>query len=242
MTLRAIGRIALIVLALLACLPLHCLSIVFTRRSGWPRRFLGLVTRAMGARLTIVGRPLPGHALLVANHRSWADIPLLAYASGCAFVSKAEVGDWPVIGWLARQNGTVFIERTRRADVGRQADALRQASLAGKPVALFPEGATHDGAELLPFRAALFAAVAPPSPGVQVQPVLIDYGDEARQIAWGDGESALTNASRLLSRPGLLPVTVRFLSPLPPMDDRKAIAAAAQAAITEAAGSAPHRP
>lgn len=242
MTPRAVARIALILLTLAACLPLHFASRLLTGRSRWPRRFLRTVGHICGARVAVTGTPLPSHVLLVANHRSWADIPVLAGATDCAFVSKAEVTRWPVIGWLARSNGTVFIERTRRVEAARQADALGTALAVGKPVALFPEGVTHDGPGLLPFRAALFAAVTPPPAGVRVQPVLIDYGRRERDIAWGDGESAASNVLRLLGRPGVMPVTLHFLAPLPPLDDRKALAAAARAAISAAAGSAPHRP
>lgn len=239
---RIAARATLILLALVACLPLHYATRLLTGRSGWPRRFLALAARAAGARVTVTGTVLRSYVLFVANHRSWADILVLAGATGCAFVSKAEVARWPVIGWLAALNHTVFIERARRSHAARQADALGIALTGGRPVALFPEGTTHDGAEMLPFRAALFGAVAPPPPGVRVQPVLIDYGRPAREIAWGDDESATANVLRLLGRAGTVAVTLHFLDPLPQSDDRKALAVMAREAISAAAGSAPHRP
>jgi 1-acyl-sn-glycerol-3-phosphate acyltransferase len=187
-------------------------------------------------RATAVGTPLRSHVLFLANHLSWLDIMILAGAGGAAFVSKAEVGEWPVIGWLARLNATVFVARAARAGVKGQADALRAALARGQPVALFPEGTTDGGPEILPFRASLLASLFPPLPGVRVQPVAIDYGAAAHDIAWVGEEQAAANVKRILARRGTTPVTVRFLEPVDPAGaaDRKALAARARAEIVAA--------
>lgn len=230
---RAAFRLATIVLALLACLPLHGLSRALGRRSAWPSRLLRVAAHLMGIRSTVKGWPLASHVLLVANHRSWLDILLLGGIAGTTFVSKAEVASWPIVGRLARLNRTLFVARSRRGETRGQADALAEALAAGQPVALFAEGTTHAGPGLLPFRPALFAAVAPAPPAVRVQPVLIDYGPATSAVAWGD-EPIGRNALRLLGRPGTLPVRLHFLEPLPPGRDRKAIATAAKTAIEAA--------
>ncbi|SMF66331.1 lysophospholipid acyltransferase family protein [Allosphingosinicella indica] len=236
---RLILRVAGIVLTLLALLPLHYLWKIAGRPSPWPRRFLGRVARIAGMRASVLGQPLPGHVLFVSNHLSWLDILLIAGASGASFVSKAEVADWPVVGWLARLHRTVFVARAERSAVKGQADALRGALAAGQPMALFPEGTTDAGALVLPFRPSLFASLYPPLPGVHVQPVAIDYGAAADDIAWVGTESALANVRRVLSRRGTTPVTLRFLAPIDPeaAGDRKALAAAARDAIVAALGA-----
>ena len=230
--------------ALLLCLPLHGLSRLMGRRSRWPRRFLGLAARAAGVDTRIAGTPLPRDVLFVANHTSWLDILVLAGASGTRFVSKDDVARWPAIGWLASLNRTIFIARAERGQVRAQADTLASALADGQPVALFPEGTTGDGVALLPFRAALFAAVAPPPAGIRVQPVLIDYGTAAADIAWADPEGAAGNALRLFGRRGRVAATVRFLAPLDPAQlvDRKAIAEASRQAIAHALGEARGHP
>ena len=220
-------------LVLLCMLPFHLLAV---RRGGanpWPQRFLASVARIAGARVRIEGAPCGHHVLYVANHLSWLDILALSGATGCALVSKAEVGRWPVIGFLARANRTVFVDRENRRAAGNQAAALRDGLASGRPVAVFPEGTVNDGVSLLPFRATLLAAVAPPPAGVVVQPVAIDYGPHASEIAW-HGEPGRTNVPRVLGRRGRLPVTLRFLDPLPATGDRKALARAAEAAIGDA--------
>lgn len=228
-------RVLAMAAALLVCLPLHYLWRLVRRRSPWPRRFLALVARAAGMRVRVVGAPLERDVLFVANHLSWLDILVLAEASGTAFVAKAEVAETPVVGWLAGLNDTVFVARAERSAVRGQADSLRSALGLGQPVALFPEGTTEGGGEILPFRASLLAALYPPLPGVKVQPVALDYGAATEDLAWIGDETGLANVRKVLSRPGTTPVTVRFLAPVDPAaGDRKALASAARDEIVEA--------
>ena len=232
LTFRALWIVAL----LLLCVPLHYSWKLVGRPSPWPRRFLGWVGRAAGMRAEVTGRPLERDVLFVANHESWLDILLLAGASGTAFVSKEEVARYPVIGWLARLNNTVFVARSDRRGVRGQADQLRSALATGQPVALFPEGTTDGGTEVLPFRASLLASLFPPLPGLRVQPVAFHYGDAAAEIAWVGDEPGLANVTRVLSRRGTNRVRIEFLDPLDPLEagDRKALAERSRAAIVAA--------
>jgi 1-acyl-sn-glycerol-3-phosphate acyltransferase len=230
---RFAARVAAIVIALLVCVPLHYAWRMARRPSPWPRRFLGTVGRIAGLRVTIVGTPLRSHVLFAANHLSWLDIMLVAGATGAAFVSRDDVGRWPVIGWLARMNNTVFVDRSDRRAVRGQALTLRGALASGLPVALFPEGTTEGGEGVLPFRPSLFSSLFPALPGVAVQPVAIDYGDATREIAWVGREPPGRNARRILSRPGRVPVALHFLAPIDPaaLPGRKALAEAARGEI-----------
>ena len=238
---RLTMRIAAIVAGLLALLPFHYLWKLVGRPSPWPRRFLAWVGRAAGMRLKVVGTPRRSHVLFVSNHLSWLDIMLIAGSSGAAFVAKDEIARWPVIGWLASLNNTIFVARTQRGAVRNQADALREALGRGQPVALFPEGTTEGGAEVLPFRASLLASVFPPLAGVTVQPVALDYGAAAGSIAWVGQEPAAANAKRVLSRRGTTPVTIHFLDPINPADigDRKQLAVIGHARVVAALGASP---
>lgn len=190
-----------------------------------------------------VGKAVAPHSLIIANHVSWLDIAILAGATGCAFVSKEELRGNALLGWLADQNHTLYVRRQQRRETRDQAVAIAAALGRPQPLALFPEGTTGNGRELLPFRPALLSAVAPPPPGVRVRPVAIDYGRDASRIGWSDGESGPANALRLLGRRGTIEVTVRLLDPLPPSADRKQLAAAAHSAIAAAlAASGAARP
>ena len=240
-SLRIQGRIALILLAVLAGIPLHFLCRTFTRHSPMPRLVLRLIALIIGARVRVVGTPLRRDVFLLANHVSWLDIPALAGATGTAFVAKAEVAAVPVVGWLARLNHTVFVQREARLGVAAQINALREALDDNHAVAIFPEGTTTDGQSLLPFKTAMLKVLEPPPTrtgalGVMVQPVLVDYGALAPSIAWVGDEPGLANVIRLLARAGSFPLTIRFLEPFSPEGHagRKAIAAEARARIEAA--------
>lgn len=237
---RAWLRVALIALALIACLPFHLIWRLFNTRSPFGPWFLWLAGLAAGARVEVVGTPIRRNVLFIANHLSWLDILVLAGETGSAFVAKADMAPWPVIGWLATLNNSVYVARDQRLDVGAQALAMKAALETRQPLTLFPEGTTANGHELLPFRSSLVAAVAPPPEGIAIQPVAIDYGPDAPEIAWTDDESVGHNALRAMSRPGKLKVRLHFLAPLDHADfaDRKAIAAHSRAEIAAALGLA----
>ena len=203
-------------------------------RSGWPRRFLAAAAWIVGARVKIEGSAVRPHTLLVSNHTSWLDILVLASATGCAFVSKDRLGH-PFIHWLADQNATVYVKRSHRKGAREQAIAIAHALDGNKPVALFPEGTTGPGTDLLPFRSTLLEAANFAAKEVMIRPVAMDYGAGAAEIGWWD-EPGRDNVLRLLGRRGTLPVTVRLLAPLNRAGDRKQLAAEARDAIAETLG------
>ncbi len=214
--------------------PPHLIAKLGARRSPWPQRFLSQAARIIGVRVTIEGAPLTPPTLALANHVSWLDILILGGATGTAFVSKADIATAPLVGWLADQNHTLYIERSQRGDAHGQVRRLAEGIEREQPLTVFPEGTTGDGLALLPFRSTLLAAVAPAAPGTAVRPIAIDYGAAVGDIAWHSGETGLVNALRVLGRKGVLPVVVRLLTPLPPGEDRKAMARDAQARIAAA--------
>jgi 1-acyl-sn-glycerol-3-phosphate acyltransferase len=138
--------------------------------------------RAAGLTIHITGTPRPGATLIVANHVSWLDIAAIhAAVPNARFVSKADVLAWPLLGWLIRNAGTLFIERERKRDAVRVIHAVAEALQAGDSVAVFPEGTTGEGPELLPFHANLLqAAVSTETP---VQPVVLRFSDATQAFS-----------------------------------------------------------
>ncbi|MDP1028240.1 lysophospholipid acyltransferase family protein [Sphingomonas sp. KR1UV-12] len=227
---RLAARLSLLATLLLALLPLHGLWRLFRLPSPWPRRFLAASARIMGARARVVGTPLTRDTVILANHLSWMDILLLAGSTGATFVATDDLRRAPLVGWLASLNATIFVARGNRMGVGDQVAAVR-AALGPRPVAIFPEGTTGDGARLLPFKPALLAALDPPVPGLQVQPVRIDYGAATGELAWVGAERGIDHARRVLRRRGSFVATLRFAEPFHPAGDRKVIAAEARRRI-----------
>jgi lyso-ornithine lipid O-acyltransferase len=230
---RGLLRVALIAIGLLFCLPPHALARAMGRRSPWPRRFERWVGRVAGLRIRTVGRPAAAPVLFVANHVSWLDILAIGGATGSAFIAKSEIARWPLIGWLARQGRTVFVERERRGAVLAQAEEVVAALGSGRALTLFAEGTTGNGIVPLPFRPSLLAAVAGRS-GVAVQPLALRYDDPEAQ-GWPSDEPAGRNAWKLLNRPHRTDLTMIFMEPIDPAGlDRKTLAARTEALVAAA--------
>jgi 1-acyl-sn-glycerol-3-phosphate acyltransferase len=142
------------------------------RVQAWALQFLAL----WGIHLRVLGQPVAnGPALMVANHISWLDILVIHAARHCRFVSKSDIREWPLVGMLATGAGTLYIERTSRKDALRMVKDMADAMRNGDVVAVFPEGTTSDGRELLPFHANLIqAAIQAEAP---VQPMSLKFID-----------------------------------------------------------------
>jgi 1-acyl-sn-glycerol-3-phosphate acyltransferase len=135
----------------------------------------GFLARA-GVGLRIQGQPsLQGPLLLVANHQSWLDIPTLHAGRACRFVSKAEIGHWPIVGGLAKAAGTLFIQRGSRRDTQRIVQAMVTALQQGDMLCVFPEGTVGPGSQLLPFHGNMLQAAI--DADVPVQPVALSFVD-----------------------------------------------------------------
>ncbi len=146
-------------------------------RTPWARFCFRWACRCLGLNIHQHGSPSNDTVLFVSNHISWSDIPILGSLAPIRFLSKAEVGQWPLIGWLARQAGTLFIHRG-----GGQARRVRGQIIenlqAGENVLVYPEGTTSAGLTVLPFHGLLLRAA--PESKTPIQPVTITYLRDGR--------------------------------------------------------------
>ena len=122
----------------------------------WGRGMLFL----LGISVEVRGRPPARPTLLVSNHISYVDIPLIASVVDCAFVAKAEIAGWPLAGTLASTMHTIFVEREKNRDLLRVNQLVEGALSDGLSVVVFAEGQSTRGLGVLPFRAPLFATPA----------------------------------------------------------------------------------
>jgi lyso-ornithine lipid O-acyltransferase len=192
---------------------------------------LGMAHRVRGTQMRERGA-------VVANHSSWMDIFALNARKRVYFVSKAEVARWPVIGWLARATGTVFINRDPKEARGQQ--TVFEARLkAGHKLLFFPEGTSTDGQRILPFKSTLFGAFFAPDLReiLWVQPVTVNYtapsGDDPRFYAWWGDMSFGGHLLKMLAAPRHGAVEIVYHPPIRVAEarDRKALAAATEAAV-----------
>lgn len=159
----------------------HC-ALVFPlvtahRRQQHVKRWSMQLLRILRVRLEIVGATGRVDArqrrVIVSNHVSWVDIFVINAMQPCRFVAKADIRDWPLLGYLCSRAGTIFIARGSTRDVRTIFKQLVATIEAGEQVAFFPEGTTAAQGKLLPFHANLFEAAI--GAGVPVQPLAVRY-------------------------------------------------------------------
>lgn len=185
----------------------------------------------MGIRLTVVGAHMTQNGAVVCNHASWLDIFTLNAAKRIYFVAKSEVAGWPLIGWLARATGTVFIARRSR-DAKIQLDIFADRLNAGHKLLFFPEGTSTDGLRVLSFKSTLFEAFFAQElrDSLHIQPVTVKYSAPAGQDArfygwWGDMEMGPHLLKTLAARKsGAVQVIYHAPVAVAEFDGRKALA------------------
>ena len=145
------------------------------RRQRHVRAYSRKLLRICGVSVEQQGEAL-AHALVVSNHVSWLDIFVINSLHPSLFVAKSEIRDWPVLGWVVAQAGTVFIARGNRRELRHTFKGIVANLERGERVAFFPEGTTAEQGSLLPFHANLFEAAIDAK--VMVQPIALEYLDQ----------------------------------------------------------------
>jgi 1-acyl-sn-glycerol-3-phosphate acyltransferase len=144
--------------------------------------------------------------VVVANHLSYLDILLMSAAAPVVFVSKKEVGSYPLIGQTALLAGTILLDRDRSFAKQDVAGEMDETLKSGACVAFFPEGTTTDGRQLLRFRAALFAApirLAMPVHTAAFRYTVRGGGDAGELVSFWKDHVLIPHLLRLLMLPGV---------------------------------------
>ena len=230
-------RLASVFLHLLRGLLISTLLFPFysrARRREEIRKWSAALMHILGVQVHVHDAPVRARPLmLVSNHVSWLDIFALNSAIPMRFVAKSEIRRWPLIGWLSAKTGTLFIERGRRSDTARVNRLIAEAMLEGDVVAVFPEGTTSDGTQILRFHSTLLqpALIA----DAVVQPVALRFthgdGSLCTEAAF-DGDKTLWQSLLQISALRKIAVQLHFLPLLSgDVPHRRALADAAHAAI-----------
>ncbi len=236
---RFAGTVLAAAIALVVLLPFHMIALAVG--TGASMRVAQLWQRfacwLMGVRVTVTGAPAADRPLLLlSNHSSWLDIPILASVAPVSFIAKSEVATWPVVSFLARAQRTVFVDRKSRQATGEKADEVAGRLAKGDIMVLFAEGTSSDGNKVLPFRSALVGAAQraiAAGETATIQPVAIAYrgmlglplGRQHRHlVAWYGGADLLPHLRRILSEGGVdVEVVFGPARTLSAADSRKAV-------------------
>jgi 1-acyl-sn-glycerol-3-phosphate acyltransferase len=247
---RAIS-IALAILALtLVLLPFQLIGIAFGLRlqRSIPHFYHRILCTLIGVRIREVGRrSTASPALILSNHVSWLDICVISALTPVVFVAKSEVAGWPVFGWLAKLQRTIFINRRARHQTGAATREIAGRLLGGDAVVLFAEGTSSDGIRVLPFRSSLVGAIhhalgnSTHHSHITVQPMSLAYvrfggvpiGRALRErVAWYGDADLIPHLFHVLSS-GAVDVTVSWGEAVAydMSADRKAIARDAEKSV-----------
>ena len=234
----------------LVLLPFQLIAILFGLRlqRSLPHFYHRILCALIGVRIREVGtRSTASPALILSNHVSWLDISVISALSPVVFVAKSEVAGWPVFGWLAKLQRTVFINRQARHQTGAATREIAGRLLGGDAVVLFAEGTSSDGTRVLPFRSALVGAVhhalgnSTHHTDITVQPMSVAYvgfggvpiGRALRErVAWYGDADLMPHLARVLAS-GAVDVTVSWGEAIAYdiSADRKAIAREAEKSV-----------
>ncbi len=248
------AKMAMISGASLIGMPVQALALRFSPRlaARVPILFHKTVCRILGVRIDHQGSlPQAGEAMLiVSNHVSWLDIPVIGTTRPLAFVAKAEVRDWPGFGLLARLQRTLFVDRTRRSATSAVTSEMGARLGTGESIVLFAEGTTGDGSRILPFKSSLFGAVREAlnsgevdASQLLVQPLTIIYrgrhgiaeGRKGRgELAWAGDVDLVPHLAEVLNG-GPIDVQLVWGEPIRAgaSDSRKAVTALAETRVRE---------
>ena len=251
---RAVARLVAYFVVTLPLMPVQAalLAMGSPLARRLPHHYHRIVCRILGLELETLGVVSPVQpTLFVANHVSYLDIEALSAVVPTCFVAKREVAGWPMFGWLARLQRTVFIER-RSKGVAEERDGLAQRLDEGESLVLFAEGTSGDGNRVKPFKSSLLSVAERAVHGrpLTVQPVSVAYtrldgmpiGRQWRPFfAWYGAMDLAPHLWHVLGL-GRLTVTLIFHPPvtLAEAGSRKALAAHCQRVIAaglEAANS-----
>ncbi len=246
---RARRRLFYVLLCLLIVVPIQAVLKYLPGGLWWPWAglFHTLFTKVVGVNLTVTGkRHRKGPVLFVSNHISWLDIVILGgVLPRSSFVAKSQIAGWGAVGWLAKLQRTIFVNRERRHDSSRQSNAMLDAIAKGDSLILFPEGTSTLGQTVSPFKSSLFAVAEQARKNlgkdVIVQPVTLAFTDVdgiplTRQrrplVAWV-GDMELVDHAREVLATGSIKAHVHFHDPMTLREGftRKAMALQASADI-----------
>ena len=196
----------------------------------WCTQLLGIFQM----RLAVIGAEQleDAHYLIAANHISWIDIHVINAFKPHYFVAKAEVDSWPVFGWMAKQLGTLFIERGKASSIRKMVPELA-AQLGQKAICIFPEGTSTDGWQVAPFKPNLFeTAIVASAPvySLAIQYFELQTGKKTTAPAFIGEMGLLDSMWKLICSPPIC-AEIRISARLPLLNDRKALAELSQSLI-----------
>ncbi|CCE23891.1 lysophospholipid acyltransferase family protein [Methylotuvimicrobium alcaliphilum] len=243
-TLRLLYKIKLIVLLFLSgfvivlglfpvinrsCRPIQARERINRIKQAWLKTF----RRIVNLEVLIEGQAVDGPALVVSNHVSWLDIIALGQHLPGYFVAKNDILDWPVIGYLSKKAGTIFVRRGDKQAIHATTEQMSWLLIQNSKVFVFPEGTTSDGSTVLPFHPSLLQPAL--LTHTAIQPVALRYEGQAKSLAPFIGDDDFIPHLFKMLKLGKIEVRIKILPVLEMADkSRSALSYEAHTGIIEA--------
>lgn len=178
-----------IVLAIFPALNRSCRPVVARDKINRIKlQWLKWFGRILNLQINIDGQVTEESALIISNHISWLDIVAIGQHLPGYFVAKNDILRWPVIGYLSRQAGTVFIRRGDKQAIHETTERMSWLLKQNSKVFAFPEGTTSQGKDVLPFHSSLLQPAL--LTRAAIQPLALQYEGEAKTFAPFVGDDA----------------------------------------------------
>jgi len=221
--------LALILCVVMIILPRNICHILI---QYWAKRLL----RILRIKITLTGEVLKFLSkdtyLIVSNHISWLDIPVIFSLKLITFVSASEVKTWPIIGILAKISGAIFVDRNRKSSLVEVIQAMNHHFKNEKQsICIFPEGITSNGYHVLPFKSNLFQSAF--ESNKLLLPLSIKYKENnilTNRTSF-HGSTTLFQSFKRVAKSNLIEVIVDIGHPVKPAQSRKDLSLKLQEAI-----------
>jgi len=198
----------------------------------WAKRLL----RILKIKITLSGEVLKflgkDSYLVVSNHISWLDIPVIFSLKPITFVSATDIKTWPIIGMLAKISGAIFVDRDRKSSLIEVIQAMNQHFKNDKQsICIFPEGITSNGYQVLPFKSNLFQSAF--ESNKLLLPLSIKYKENnviTNRTSF-HGSTTLLQSFKRVAKSNHIEVDVNIGYPMKPTQSRKDLSVKLQKAI-----------
>ena len=223
-----------LLLALILCIAMIVLpkNIHYLLIQYWAKRLL----RILKIKITLNGEALKllskDSYLIVSNHISWLDIPVIFSLKPVTFVSASDVKTWPIIGMLAKISGAIFVDRNRKSNLPDVIQAMNHHFLNEKQsICIFPEGITSNGYQVLPFKSSLFQSAF--ESDKLLLPLSIKYKENKvlTNCTSFHGSTTLLQSFKRVAKSNQIEVILHIGHPVKPSQSRKDLSLKLQEAI-----------
>lgn len=153
------------------------------------KQWAKITNLVLGIQVDVNQKEIPEGVLVLPNHRSYLDIPLIFSIIPATIISKKEISYWPIIGWGFLALDAILVDRSKIGSLVTTFKKIEKKILENKTVILFPEGTIYKGPETGKFKNGAFRVAA--EHHINIVPIAFEYKN--RRNVWVSDESLFSH-------------------------------------------------